>query len=729
MTLEFRPMIAPGTTLVKNGQAHILYPAADAMVRAEEAETGYQETWTYQEYLLRAKHPSASQSALYGRSNAALARIRRGKFIHRDQLSSSQKDELDFRKALVFGIETLAAQGLRIRTSDLNTKEIRRSILEVARQHYTTRPISMAPRGGSIRLIATMPKGRTLFEYWKRYADSGYDEISLVDQVWMRGNRESRISHQVRILIDQAIEDVALDLKSPNAASVHRRHKDLVNLENVRRAANGLDALRAVSPRTVSAHMKSLGATVLAMARDGERATINHRTRGRTDTHALMVGDLVEIDECKISLIAVVRRIGMWQRLTEQQKAAFKELDEIVRTRLWLVLALDVATRMPLGWVLTDAPNADATLDVLRMATRSKEREKIIYGCGLDPMPAVGISCIRNDNGSGLRNSAVKIALLGMASQIVDVRAYHSGDKPYVERMFGGMEPRLFNLIHGYTGHRAGALKGYDAVKSAAFVREELYAMITKYLIDEYPSEIHYGATFFGQRPIKVAERLAKEGWAVPPISPQDRRLHLGWRFKATITDEGVKVMGLPFNSPELQRHRDSDHRKVAVYVDPDSTNEVTVVVRGCPDLIMADLSWTALRDMTFAEYLSHAEAVRAEDPREVRDFDLRLAQMRNERFDILRRVAIERDIPRSYMTIEEARTKADRLTSGMHAHRPEPMPGTVAPGMIGKLGELPESWDIGAGLPPAIDGQIERTEDLPQSAPFGRPNIEGKLK
>lgn len=126
-------------------------------------------------------------------------------------------------------------------------------------------------------------------------------------------------------------------------------------------------------------------------------------------------------------------------------------------------------------------------------------------------MPPVGIACIRNDNGSGLRNSVVKTALLGIASQIVDVRAYHSGDKPYVERMFGGMETRLFNLIDGYTGNRAGALKGYDAVKSAAFVREELYAMITKYLIDEYPSEVHYGATFFGQRPIKVAERLAQE--------------------------------------------------------------------------------------------------------------------------------------------------------------------------------------------------------------------------
>lgn len=474
--------------------------------------------------------------------------------------------------------------------------------------------------------------------------------------------------------------------------------------------------------------MQAIGVTAFSMARRGERETVNARTRGRTDEHALSVGELVEIDENKISLITITRRVGMWQRLSDEEKAALKKLDTFVKERLWLILALDVATRMPLGWVLADAPNTEATLEVLRMATRNKEREKIIYGCAADPMPAVGIVCVRSDNGVGLRNGAVKTALLGMASQIVDARAYHSGDKPYVERFFGSMETRLFNLIHGYTGNHAGALEGYDAIKSAAYIRAELYAIITKYLIDEYPLERNYGTTFMGQRPIDVAKRLAKDGWAMPPVSPQDRRLHLGWRFEATITDEGVKVLGLPYNSPALQRHRDSAHRKVAVYIDPDSTNEVTVVVQGVPDLIMADLSWTGARDMTFPEFLAHVQALRAEDPGNTKDIDLRLARIRSELFDMLRKDAIERDIPRSYMTRDEAHTKAERLMGGMQAYRPEPMAGTLAPGMIAKLGEQPEAWDIGEGFSPAIEGQVTEPQDLSQPMPLGRPNTKGKL-
>lgn len=67
--------------------------------------------------------------------------------------------------------------------------------------------------------------------------------MALIDQSWMRGNRTPRISPRVRELIDQAIDDVALDLKQPNAASVHRRHESLIVLENVKRTANGLEEL------------------------------------------------------------------------------------------------------------------------------------------------------------------------------------------------------------------------------------------------------------------------------------------------------------------------------------------------------------------------------------------------------------------------------------------------------------------------------------------------------
>ena len=124
---------------------------------------------------------------------------------------------------------------------------------------------------------------------------------------------------------------------------------------------------------------------------------------------------------------------------------------------------------------------------------------------------------------------------------------------------------------------------------------------------------------------------------------------------------------------------------------------------------------------MSLPEFLAHAEAVRADDPGETRSFDLRMARMRQERFEELRRKAIECDLPRSYMTIEEAQAKADMLMAGMQRAMPQPMPGTLAPGMIGSLGQTSLGIiDIEAEPP-------EGAEDTPQV--LARPNTEGKLQ
>ncbi|ARO15329.1 hypothetical protein BVG79_01987 [Ketogulonicigenium robustum] len=729
MSLKFKPFVVSGTKLTVHGRSHLLKPSTDGSFRAESMDGGDVEIWTLQEFLAKSAHQSASQSHIHSKSDEASRRIRDNGRFHKGQLTEKARDDLEFRKALCLGVEACVVRGTAVTAASLDEPKTKRAILEIARQYYTKRPIHLAPRGGGTREGAFLPCGRTLKLYWQRYIGSDYDDMALADQTWLRGNRQRRICWRTAELIRQAIEDVALDLKKPTAAAVHRRYKDLVLIENVKRRANELTELKVVSTRTISNEINAIGATALAIARDGERVATNNRTRGRTDTPALMVGELVEVDECKLSILAIVRHLGIWQRLSLEQREMLEELDDYVKTRLFLVLALDVATRMPLGWVLTDAPNREATMQTLRMAMRSKEREKVIYDCVCDPMPPVGIACVTVDNGPGVRNGKVATALLGANSQFISVRAYHSGDKPYVERFFGSMEGRLLNLLHGYTGRRAGHLKGYDASRSATFVRDELYAMVTKYLVDDYPNEIHHGDTFLRQKPIEAARRLAEEGWAISTISPQDLRLHFGWKRNATITDEGVKVFGLPYNSPELQRHRDGPHRKVEVYINPDCINDVTVLVQDCPDYIHADLSWTQMRDMSLAEFLAVAEAVRAADPYKNTDFDLALAKMRDEQFRYLRKLAIERDIPRSYMTIEEAQAKADRLTTGMHAYKPAVTVGTVAPGNLSN----PAFWGMEQNGAADFGRNIDEGRALAQSDPadpvFVRPHIDGKFE
>ncbi|PTQ66850.1 hypothetical protein, partial [Celeribacter persicus] len=357
MSVRLNYHVPAGTQLTSGGSSFFLYPQKGGVYRAEDVVTGRSEMWTADQFLDRSSRPDASRSYHNVRGNLASARIQAGGLFHRDQLNAKGRDTVKLRKALMVGIEALEVEGLKITGPALAKLQNRRKIRDLAQPHYPDRPIWITPRGGSTRECAIMPMGRTLNGYWTRYVDAGFDEMALADQNWLKGNRTPRIHWRVRELIDQAIDEVHLDLREPQISVALSRLETLIALENERRAVREQSELNCVTHKTVSDHVTMINATARAIGRDGERAATNARTRGSTDTRALMIGENVEVDECKLSVLTPVRKTGFWEALSAEDKEALEELEEYVTSRLWLVLVLDVATRMPLGWTLTDAPN------------------------------------------------------------------------------------------------------------------------------------------------------------------------------------------------------------------------------------------------------------------------------------------------------------------------------------------------------------------------------------
>jgi hypothetical protein len=93
---------------------------------------------------------------------------------------------------------------------------------------------------------------------------------------------------------------------------------------------------------------------------------------------------------------------------------------------------------------------------------------------------------------------------MGMGAMNTIVRAYASTDKPYVERMFGTTESVLLKVIHGYTGRKPGDVPGYDATQAGVLDIDELYGILTRFMIDAYPSMRHMGVGMGGRRPYEV---------------------------------------------------------------------------------------------------------------------------------------------------------------------------------------------------------------------------------
>lgn len=289
----------------------------------------------------------------------------------------------------------------------------------------------------------------------------------------------------------------------------------------------------------------------------------------------------------------------------------------------------------------------------------------------------------------------------------------------------------VINLIHGYTGRKAGHLKGYDPIKNGVFDTDELYGIITRYFIDEYPFQIHRGVTLPGRRPIQAYEYAIDEYGCVPPIPEMDRRIQLGWKTQTTVTDEGVMAFCLPYWSPELQELSDSPNRKVTVYSDPDCTNEVTVLVEGREHPILGVLAWTAMSDLTIPEALEFQALVCAEDPSDTRDFEARLAKARRRRFDDVKQKGMEKNLSRSFMTRAEAEAKAKTIVFA-RAPFEGPAAGSMRPGVVASEDETDGVYDIDGGFDDALEASQYRKSDPKsprQVRDFGRPKSEGKLK
>lgn len=409
-------------------------------------------------------------------------------------------DELHRHRTLVEGRESF-----RISISALNDPANRKFIRPLVEAVFGERVyLGASSLKGGLQQKWFLYQGRTLKKYYEVYQrlQDGDDVIAgLATLDHLKGNETPRLPWRLKELMTEAWEEVGLDLKGPSAANVLAYLEARITSENRQRALNNLPALSVPSHQTVVRHRKELlTPTEYMVATKGERYTRNKRGRGSSDVRALMIGEFCEMDECRVSLITSAKAKGYWHTLSEDTKEGMKWLDEEIRTRLSILVMIDVATRMPLAWVVSDQPKAEATMQLLRMATRDKTREKRIYGCEGEPMPAMGLGMVRNDNGTGLRNAKVKSALMGIASANTDVRTHASADKPFIERMFGTSESMLFKLLHGYTGRKAGELPGYDAKASGVLDIDLLYEILTKFFIDEYPSLKHTGVGMGGRR-------------------------------------------------------------------------------------------------------------------------------------------------------------------------------------------------------------------------------------
>ncbi|MBB3994994.1 hypothetical protein GGR95_002644 [Sulfitobacter undariae] len=730
MTMEPHYNFQPGTEITLLERPMVVTGQVDNGYRVVGREDGITTVLPFGKLVEQLKLPGAKVDTSLPTTGGRLQQ-RLGGYATSQALTDEQREYGRFHFAFC---QAMLAYRTKIRTENGDPKfelsdriagrpEARRFIASVAEQIFGQKILINPGRGGRSKGMY-LYQGRTLMKYFRTFESLEPDEApidALITLDHLRGNRTSRICNRLRVLMTAAWEEHGLDLKCPPVSNIHKALTANIWQENQKRIANELPELIVPSPRTLREHRDIiLTPTEHLIGTKGERQARNERGRGSTDLRALLIGELVEVDECKISLVSSAKEAGFWEKMSVDDKVALEELDTYIKSRFWILVMLDVASRMPLAWVIAENPNSDATLALFRMATRDKTSEKMRYGCSGQPAAAVGLMHVKNDNGTGLRNSATIGALMGTESINTVARTYSPTDKAVVERFFGTLEMNIFKMLPGYTGGRPGELPGYDAKANGVLTVEQLHEIVTKYFIDEYPSTQHYGVGMGGRRPFEVYKSINETRGQIPPIDPHKRRIHLGWEEDVTPTDEGVRVFqGIWFNSDDLQEKRE-EYRvkgKVKVFIDPGNVNIATVILPGAKEPVEVHLQITAFADMTLPEILKLMAEQRREDPQVTAFHDDIVMRTRLQRYEQIKAIGVEHNLPRSYSTIAECKAMAKAVFAGARVVRSIAQADTTLPGEIAHLEPSRGVYPIG-GDEMLIDGVAVPTDAVSFPAP-----------
>lgn len=404
----------------------------------------------------------------------------------------------------------------------------------------------------------------------------------LLDKV-PAGNTRSQLTSAQCTLLDQCCE-AYLSTAQPKGSSivrlVNRRFREV---ETERRALGDTSPFNAPNPNTVYRRLRKFSHLELVISREGYRAAQKEFSPTQHGVRALKPGEMIELDFWKGDVFTFSEQSKFWDKLTPDLQKVLKDGKgkgkKKERQRIWICVALDVATRMVLGFGMAELPNERTVIEVLDMVMRDKSDISNLANCRMPWSQHCGLGTVIFDTGNEFFNEAVQTAILAAGGSFILGRAAVPMDKPFVERFFGGVRTLFADELPGKTGFSAGCLVNYDKEGMAAFNAEEFRLLLTQYVVDHYPQRKHMG--LFGKRPIDAWKDAQKYGCvATPPL--RVRRNATGLKLNRMLTKEGVRICGIPFGDPVLfPKHLRNGKVPVEVRVDPNDLREVTILLDG----------------------------------------------------------------------------------------------------------------------------------------------------
>lgn len=394
-----------------------------------------------------------------------------------------------------------------------------------------------------------------------RFENNNYDPLVLVDGYGRSGNRDNRIVGAARELMEEVAAEYASNLK-PTKARLYRKM--------VRLFAERLSGTPVPSRDAFSRAVDKLDLFHVMAAREGEVKAQKLLYAVRQNLLVTRPLERVEMDECLMPLQAMLQDANLWETLPLAIREGIKA------SRWWYSKAIDSATKVVLGFVVSSSPTTASALATVRMILEDKTELARALGCetswsmfGLPEM-------IVTDNGKPYIAAGFREACLNLGITHVLTPAGMPQMRGGVERSFGTDHQEFFSNFGGRTFCNIIEKGNYDPLANTSAAIEEVARLAVRYWVDIYHNKPHAGLC--GETPLTAWKKGMQRFGVIPPPNKDYIRHVLGTPVQAPVRNEGVEVLGLHYQSLELQNsRRRAGNKRVLVRVDVTDIGHISV--------------------------------------------------------------------------------------------------------------------------------------------------------
>lgn len=381
----------------------------------------------------------------------------------------------------------------------------------------------------------SIPDWTTLRVWRTRYVSAGNQLVALVPAHSEKGLGGSKLDGRVQVIIDELVRTRFLTLERLPLAQVHEeiccRVMDLNDTLPV------ADQLQEPHYNTLSGWIKrNYTDFEIMVAREGKDVAIQKMQQVKKGPVGSWPMHTIQMDYVRLDMMAVTKK---GDPLFGSVKAS----------RPWLVLAICTLTDMIVGWYITfEPPSWQSAMACLRHAVLPKDLSHLPGILSYYPCMG-GFKILMLDNEKAFRSQSLKVAVASLKASVKWGPAGQPRRRGKVERTIRTLNSDVTGFVPGKTFRNVQERGDYDSEGMAAYEIEEIDARVARWVVDIYHNRPR---GLFGLTPLQKWEKF---GGTVSVLdSAADLDALLAITVQRTIQREGVRIYGLRYNSPALQK-------------------------------------------------------------------------------------------------------------------------------------------------------------------------------